>query len=441
MIAPTAQADAPAREVPTRGVDRVLRGDARRIAALAGITAAIRLAIDAVLPARVLSEDFHIWDMVTGVLLRGENPYAVSRLLFYPPLWMQVLFVLGKISNRTHVSLAHLIQVVLTGIDVVIVILAYLFMRALGVGPRAFWFVLVGIALNPISILLACEHGNFDALVGLLVLATAFALVAWSRGAASSMWLIACLTLGLGILAKTVPLIVAPLLFIRWRETDWATRVVGVALVVGPTLVGVSVLYVLSPQDVVADIFQYRSAAGWFGVSGLVNILGGAQAVRGYSSVYPLIALAVVTAATVAVARRRALSDLTIVLAAALLLMWIPPLGSGYGPQYTGWFLPIAVVLFAIAPGKLRASLAVFAVVALLTYLVEYAFIPTQGAFLSLVAPHTTASIGSRLSSPTAATLLRLPLFFAYLGFLTIGVLMLLQSSRVKGAVLVKSGG
>ena len=434
-------ADAPARETP-------VRGDAARIWVLAGITAAIRLAIDVTLPERVLSEDFKLWRMVTGILLSGGNPYVrdpnatTGPLLFYPPLWMQVLYVLGTLSNWTHISLAHLIQFVLAGIDVAIVILAYLFMRALGAGSRAFWFALIGIAINPISILLACVHGNFDSLVGLLVLATAFALVAWSRGGVPSMWLLACLTLGLGILAKTVPIILAPLLLLRSRETDWADRVLGAALVVGPTLLGVSVLYVLSPSNVVADIFQYRSAAGWFGVSGLLNIVGGSQAVKGYGAVYPVIALAVVVAATVAIARARVVvTDLTIILGCALLLMWIPPLGSGYGPQYAGWFLPICVVLFAITRGPLRASLAVLAGVALVTYIAEYGFIPTQGAFFSLVAPHTTATIGRLLSPPAASTLLRLPLFLAYLGFLTIGVLTLLRPGKVEGTVLVKSTG
>src|SRR5207302_5707011 len=142
-----------------------------------------------------------------------------------------------------------------------------------------------------ISIVLTCVHGNFDPLIGMLVLATAFALVTWNRGAAPSMWLLACLTLGLGILAKTVPLILSPLLLVRWRDTDWATRSVGIALVVGPALLGVSVLYVLNPQQVGADIFQYRSAAGYFGVSGLLNILAGAPAPKLYGSIYPVLAL------------------------------------------------------------------------------------------------------------------------------------------------------
>jgi len=116
-----------------------------------------------------------------------------------------------------------------------------------------------------------------------------------------------------------------------------------------------------------------------------------------------------------------------------------PALGSGYGPQYTGWFLPLAAVLFAIARGTLHASLLVLAGVALITYLVEYAFIPSQGAFFSLLAPDATAAIGHQLSPSTAQTLVRLPLFLAYLGFLTIGVRSLLQSARADRAALVRS--
>ena len=39
------------------------------------------------------------------------------------------------------------------------------------------------------------------------------------------------MSIGLGILAKTIPLVLAPMLLVRWRETDWASRVVGLALI------------------------------------------------------------------------------------------------------------------------------------------------------------------------------------------------------------------
>ena len=375
---------------------------------LVATTVAIRLGFAAVLPPRFYSIDIHIWERVTQILMSGQNPYQTTPLLYYPPLWMQVLFVLGKISSRTHISLAHLIQVTLTGVDAAIVVLTYLLLRSLGIAERrAFWIALVGIALNPISIFMAIEHGNFDSMVGLSALGAAFALVAWSRGAAISTWLLACMSIGLGILAKTIPLVLAPMLLVRWRETDWASRVVGLALIALPTLVGVSVLYSLSPREVAADIFQYRSAAGYFGVSGLLNLVGGVQATTRYSQVFALIAFVVVVSSAVAVARSRTVNEHTIILSMVLLLMWIPALGSGYGAQYIGWILPLLVVLFAISAGPLRLSLWVFAGVALATYVFEYAVIPLQDS-----------ATRAWLAPQPAQTLFRLPLFFAYLGVL-----------------------
>ena len=396
--------------------------DVRDIAALAGITAAIRLVIAAILPARALSEDIHIWQTVTAILMRGDNPYVETPLLFYPPFWMQVLYVLGRISQRTGISLAHLIQFVLTLTDVAIVVLVYALLKNLGAGNRAYRLALIGFALNPISIILTCEHGNFDSVVGLLVLATVFGLVRWNEGAGVSSWLMAAMTVGLGILAKTVPLITAPLLLVRWRETDWPARIVAAALVIGPSLIGVSVLYVLAPKQTAADIFQYRSAAGWFGVSGVLNIIGGQDLARHYSSIYPLLAVLVVGAAGWVFARMRVVSNHAIVLGCALLLMWVPPLGSGYGPQYAGWFLGVCVVLYGISAGALRTSLLALGLVALATYVLEYGLVPTQGAFLSLIAPHRTAALSQTLSQPEGQTLLRFPLFVAYLVFLAVGL-------------------
>ncbi len=394
--------------------------NAGALGALIATTLATRLGFAALLPPRYYSIDIHIWESVTRVLLSGGNPYATTSLLYYPPLWMQILWVLGKLSIRTHITLAHLIQFFLIGIDVLIVAIAYLFMRALGAGRRAFWLALVGIALNPVSIFMSVEHGNFDSMIGLFALVAAFALVVWNRRGVPSIWLLACLSIGLGILAKTVPLILTPVLLVRWRETDWAARVVGLAVVVGPALLGVSVLYVLSPQPVAGEIFHYRSAAGYFGISGLLNLVGGEQATTRYSQVYPVLALAVVVVGAFAIARARVLSEQAIVLGSLLLLMWVPPLGSGYGPQYIGWFLPLAVVLFAMSTGALRISLAIFGAVALLTYTFEYAIIPLQDA-----------STRALLSPQSAQTLFRLPLFAAYLGVLIVGLFTLFGTTRV----------
>lgn len=397
--------------------ERLSRKDLSRLGLLVVSTAAVRAVLAALLPTRFYSKDIHIWETVTSELLNGQNPYVTNSLLYYPPFWMQVLFVLGKVSVRTHIPLAHLIQGVLTLVDIVIVILVYLFLRSLGLGRASFWIAFVGIAMNPVSMIMAVEHGNFDAIVGMFSIGSVFALVKWNRGASMSMWLLACMLLGLGILAKTVPVILSPLLLVRWRDTDWAARAVAGALVIGPALLGVSVLYALSPHSVAADIFQYRSAPGYFGISGLLGIAGGDPAMVRYSQIYPALALAVVALATFAVAYIRSLDDATIVLLSVVMLMSIPALGPGYGPQYIGWFLPLLVVLLAISKGFLRVSLITFAAVALVTYLAEYAVIPLQ-----------SDSIRSALAAQEAQTLLRVPLFLAYLFVLIAGLAQLSRS-------------
>lgn len=390
----------------------VAKSTGRNLGVLLVATIVVRLAFAAALPHRFYSIDIHIWEKVSSILMSGENPYQTTPLLYYPPLWMQVLFVLGNISSLTHISLAHLIQVTLTAVDAAIVVCVYQLLRTLGIAERrAFWIAMVGVAINPISIFMAIEHGNFDAMVGLSALGTAFALVVWSRGGSQSTWLLAFMSTGLGILAKTIPLVLAPMLLVRWRATDWAARVVGLALLLVPAAVGVSVLYALSPNEVAADIFQYRSTGGYFGVSGLLNIAGGAAATRGYSQVFTVVAIVVFAGAALMVARARTLDERRIILATVLLLMWIPALGSGYGPQYIGWILPLLVVLFAISTGPLRISLWVFAGVALATYTFEYAVIPLQDQ-----------AVRDQLSPAPAQTLFRLPLFFAYLGVLTAGL-------------------
>src|SRR5438445_9124680 len=193
-----------------------------RLAVLVATTVAILLGFAAVLPPRFYSIDIHIWERVTQILMSGQNPYQTTPLLYYPPLWMQVLFVLGKISSRTHISLAHLIQVTLTGVDAAIVVLTYLLLRSLGIAERrAFWIALVGIALNPISIFMAIEHGNFDSMVGLSALGAAFSSAAGVLEPEGPPGPLRAFAFGFGSSPKPVPLVLAPLRLSRGEEPGW----------------------------------------------------------------------------------------------------------------------------------------------------------------------------------------------------------------------------
>ena len=80
------------------------------------------------------------------------------------------------------------------------------------------------------AILLVCLHGNSDVNVGLLVTLAVTALIAYSRSRDIVFWLGGCLLLGIGVLAKTVPLVLAPVLAPGARLAGWAGRVLAAAL-------------------------------------------------------------------------------------------------------------------------------------------------------------------------------------------------------------------
>src|ERR1051325_1273033 len=93
--------------------------------------------------------------------------------------------------------------------------------------------LLVGISLNLIVIVFVCQHENIDVFVGLFVVLALWALVA-SQGAGDVVpWLAACLAVGLGAFAKTIPLILAPLLVPGFRAASRLGRLLGAALYLG----------------------------------------------------------------------------------------------------------------------------------------------------------------------------------------------------------------
>jgi hypothetical protein len=102
----------------------------------------------------------------------------------------------------------------------------------------------------------------------------------------------------------------------------------------------------------------------------------------------------------------------------------IPALGPGYGPQYVQWSLPLLAGLYAAYDAGWSRVLAACAVVAGLTYLIEYALFPSHGQFLVHLTQGSEPVVAwSRtLSSRTGQTLVRLPLFAAFVGLLVAGV-------------------
>src|SRR5262249_41979680 len=159
---------------------------------LVGIAVAARVLFLVLTHGRAMSSDLRAWLVVGRVLAEGQDPYAKTTILnFWPPLWAQVLSLLQSFSSLTGTSLENSIRAFLVAADCCVIAATASLLRRWRY-PWTFALLLVGICLNPISILLTCQHGNFDVLVGLAVLLFLKALDFFDDTRDSSYWLLAC---------------------------------------------------------------------------------------------------------------------------------------------------------------------------------------------------------------------------------------------------------
>jgi hypothetical protein len=236
-------------------------------------------------------------------------------------------------------------------------------------------------------------------------------------------WLLACLMLGLGILTKTTPMVLVPLLFFGFRRLLLIDKIGGALLVFGPVILAVSVLYVAWPTQIATNVLGYRSAPGWFGITGLLQLAGASRLYAVYPKIYPALMLLALAATSAWGLHIRRPSQPKVVLIAAVLLAAVPGLGPGYAPQYVEWFFPLWVMVYAFSDRAGRRVLFACFAIAVATYAMEYAFIPSHGAFLVwLSGARWIVRWSGALSSQSAGTLLRLPLFACYLAALGFGV-------------------
>jgi hypothetical protein len=383
----------------------------------------VRAAFIVAMPSRAHSADVDHWVIVARQLHEGLNPYATTTFLNWPPLWLVVISLLDHVSRAAGISFFLALRLFLVAVESCVIVIVYVWLSR--IVPRdARRLVLVGLCLNPVAILLTCQHGNFDVLVGLFATIGALALAQQARSKDTLVWLAASLAFGVAALAKTVALALAPLLARPAALSRPLGRLLGATLFVGPPALGIAVLLALAPHAVVENVIQYRSSPGYFGITGLLSASGFADGSSAYTKVLFPVAVAVVLVVSVSKLWHHELDGPRTLLLAALVLLAIPSLGPGYAPQYAYWWLPLFITTYPLFDERWRKTLLAFYAVVALTYLIEYALIPSQGAFLDVLFPHSSqiGDISAHLAIRGWQTLARLPLFVASLLVLAAGV-------------------
>jgi hypothetical protein len=367
------------------------------------------------------STDVYSWEKVGRMLLAGANPYTVTTFLNWPPFWMQVIYLLEKISAVTGLSFVACLMCLLLIIEMTLIAALYTLLQRLRPERSPGLFVLWAISLNPVCILLTCQHGNFDGLVALVIVLFLIAVVGYEKSRDPVNWLIACLLLGAGILIKTTPVVLAPLLLLGMARLRLRTAFLGGVLAAGPVLLGLSIIYVLAPAGVTENVLSYRSIAGYFGITGVLGLLHLPALISIYTRAFPFLLVLSVSGLAFWIHRTPEKSERSIVLIAAGAMLAIPLFGPGYGPQYLFWSIPLlAAVYYLMDESSLRPVLLIAYEIAALTYIIEYSFLKSHGALALQIWPDPIESMklisySATISTKGGQTLVRLPLFLALL--------------------------
>jgi len=365
------------------------------------------------------SYDLVSWNVVGNVLLAGGNPYHLTPFLNWPPVWMQLIYLFEKISHSLNWPLFDVIRGFLILIESILAGLLYVTLLRFGAAKDPAKLLILGLAVNPIAIFQVCQHGNFDLLVGFWILLAVYMLLRFQEQPEVRYWLWACLALGLGAATKVVPLCLAPLLLLSVRKLKPAEQWLGAALLLGPIVLALSIVYVLTPADIAAKVLAYRSQPGGFGFTGLFALFGAPRLVAVWPRVFEMIYGAGWLGLGAWLLTKETLGRRELVALAAALLVAIPALGPGYGLQYIGWFLPLLVLLYDLAERRTRMFLLALYAVATITYGIAYALNhQTYGAFLlDWIQNEKLLKWGAAISTPRGETLLGLPLWLLYLFF------------------------
>jgi hypothetical protein len=372
------------------------------------------------------SQDLVGWNKVSESLSAGENPYHATSLLDWPPFWMQLIFLFKKISLVTHLSFDTVVRVFLIVTESALALLLYSALTRFTEARSAAKLLIFGIAINPISIFQVCQHCNFDVLVGFWILLAVYMLLRFQERHEPEFWLFACFALGMGALTKTVPLCLAPLLLLSIRKINLTERFLGMALLLVPITLALSIVYVLTPADIETKVIGYRSTPGGFGFTELFLSLGAPHLADAWPRVFEAIYGAGWLSLGAWLLSKDTLEKRKIVLIATNLLLAIVVLGPGKGLQYIYWFLPLLVLLYGWAERKTRVFLIILYGIAAISYTIEYALsYNIYGSFLldgtfslDFIQTDALLKLGLKLTSNKWETILLLPLWVVYFVFL-----------------------
>lgn len=218
------------------------------------------------------------FEIVRGLVERGENVYAGTVRYNYSPVWFLLLGLFGRVSELAGLPFHFVIRAFLTFVDVGIALLLAAAAWRLGRSPALPALIFLA---NPVSIAVTGYHGQFDNLATLFVLAAVVVQLPRPQALAAS----SLLTIGVVVKQTVAP----DVLYVLSGSIRSPLRRLLVAIAIGGVFVATFLPFIWAPgalTGVLANVFGYGVYGGRdltvlmaaFGVSRILILVGAGMA-------------------------------------------------------------------------------------------------------------------------------------------------------------------
>ena len=255
--------------VPSWLAPRVRGWRPRTLILLVGsIALVVRLIPNALLPVEA-GYDVASYELVADAVLDGRDVYTDSAAMNrhpYLPMQMYWMAAAKWIGGRVGVTFVRVVRMAPILADVCLTALIFLSLRQ-RVKPQNAVVLGLSYALNPVSVFVSACHGQFDAIPLLFLVA---AMLTHMRRPQLS-----AVSLGLGILSKSWPVLGLPTLL--WRLDRWSRRLTYLLLACLVPVLGVmlySALFRASLLGVLGKAVGYDWGVGVWGYTYLLRLTG-----------------------------------------------------------------------------------------------------------------------------------------------------------------------
>ncbi len=263
-----------------------------------------------------------------------------------PPFMIHVIKAWGWLNETTGINFSFWLR--LPGIlaDTGSLILAWRLLKLAPLLPRSPWLLLL-LAVCPVSMMVSGYHGSTDSLMIFFVLASIYLIEKGER-----LWL-AGLALGLAVNIKVAPLMLAPAIYFYLPAMRKRIAYFGVAAAV--FLAG-SVPYLLLDPLILKNVFGYESLYGQWGWSVLMErwyweaprYLNPPHDVTGIHAIFAAIGKSIMLIAILIASYRmnaRERGKPPLILQCGFIITLFLFLTPGFGIQYLVWLVPFVIAL------------------------------------------------------------------------------------------------